>query len=366
MAAEAPAHPYVVPQRAIRSETDLENWKISPTYTAFTEFIIALSVSVVDKKISDPCVESEATKAVVRMLEVMEGWVAEFPPLDQPMRFGNQAFRQWQEHLKKELPKLLLELLPEGKKLAALELAPYLEDAFGNAVRIDYGTGHEAAFVAFLYCMRKLGAFTEEDYQAMVTRIFVVYLRVMRRIQKEYVMEPAGSHGVWGLDDYHFLPFMWGSAQLLHHKRIKPSSIHTDEVLEGYRNEFMYLDAIAFIKEVKHGGPFHEHSPMLNDISSVPGWEKIHGGFIKMYHGEVLGKQPVIQHFLFGTLLPCTWVPTGQDSRGAPPPPTAGAISGVMPPMGRMPPPEARPLMVPHPAPGSMLPPGVAVIPPRP
>lgn len=56
----------------------------------------------------------------------------------------------------------------------------------GNATRIDYGTGHETTFAALLYCLAKIGVFTADDAQALVTRVFARYLTLMRKVQKTY------------------------------------------------------------------------------------------------------------------------------------------------------------------------------------
>jgi serine/threonine-protein phosphatase 2A activator len=125
----------------------------------------------------------------------------------------------------------------------------------------------------------------------------------MRKIQTTYKLEPAGSHGVWGLDDYHFLPFFFGASELCGHPRYTPNSIHDDSILSRESNDYLYFHCIEYIKQVKSSGHFGEHSPMLNDISAVPNWEKVSTGLVKMYQNEVMNKFPVMKHFFFGSII---------------------------------------------------------------
>jgi len=103
---------------------------------------------------------------------------------------------------------------------------------------------------------------------------------------------------VWGLDDYQFLPFLWGSSQLIDHKYIRPKSITNKETVDNFAADFMYLGCIKFINEVKSGS-FFEHSPLLFDITGAKSWEKVNSGMIKMFKAEIFGKTSCNEALLF-------------------------------------------------------------------
>ncbi|XP_059656499.1 uncharacterized protein LOC132303299 isoform X2 [Cornus florida] len=298
----SPPYQFQTPTKKIHSPDDLRHFHGSDSGNNFLGFVVALSDSIRSHKISDSCHQSTTINSIVSIIETLIQSVDDIPPLPQSSRYGNLAYRTWHNHMVENAESFMLRFLPDDLRSATVELIPYFADSFGNSSRIDYGTGHETNFAAWLYCLTRLGVILEEDYQAVVSRVFVRYLDLMRKLQLVYCLEPAGSHGVWGLDDYHFLPFIFGSSQLIGHKYMKPKSIHNEDILENYSNEYLYLSCIAFVKKVKKG-PFAEHSPLLDDISGVATWNKVNSGMLKMYKVEVLEKVPIMQHFLFGWLI---------------------------------------------------------------
>lgn len=297
-------HRFLQPERAVKTITDMALWEKSEAYMEYTGFIATLNEAIKGKPLSVDCRISDNVKKVLGLLETVDKYIDEFPPVEQPQRFGNTAFREWLEKVKANSTIMLQNALEHHLHLTICEIKVYFEESFGNATRIDYGTGHEMSFVMFLCCLYKIGMLNVEDNVATVFIIFNKYIEVARRLQQTYRMEPAGSHGVWSLDDYQFIPFIWGSSQLVDQPRIYPPAKFLEEdIIEKYKDEYMFISCIKYIKEVKKG-PFAEHSNQLWSISAVGSWAKINQGLIKMYKKEVLAKFPVVQHVLFGSLLP--------------------------------------------------------------
>ena len=329
------------PTKKIHDGPDVEFFLTSTAYRDIMTFTLQLNRAMVPRKLEDGKVRtfelgsdnvqfSQLVGKLGSMISKLESIIEEAPPDTGPRRFGNISFRTWYKLVEDRADGILSEFVPLqvlGFKSSTItdgalyELRSYLLGSFGSPQRLDYGTGHELSFLAFLGGIWKLGGFENQDpdneERGIVLGIFEPYLHLIRNLIRTYTLEPAGSHGVWGLDDNSFLPYIFGSAQFSPAINSNeqtpvegslpdtpdPSSVAKSNIVEQERKRNMYFSAVGNIYDVKRG-PFWEHSPMLYDISGIrAGWGKINKGMIKMYNAEVLSKYPVVQHFPFGSLF---------------------------------------------------------------
>jgi len=298
-------HTYATPSRRILSPEDHALFLKSSTCKLVTGFVFGIADSVRDRPTTsvkeDEC--EPVVKKVLGILSKAEAVLDECPPEDTGSRFGNPIFRTFLDKVEAALPSWHSDLDLTSRPQVD-EVSAYLLHSFGNKRRIDYGSGHELNFYLWLLCLNRISILPDSAFPSLALVVLPAYLRLMRRIQEAYYLEPAGSHGVWGLDDYQFLPFLFGASQLLHHPYITPKSIHNQLVLEEEAANYLYLDQVSFVNSVKSVEGLRWHSPMLDDISAAKSWGKIEAGMRKMFVKEILEKLPVMQHFLFGTLIP--------------------------------------------------------------
>lgn len=177
----------------------------------------------------------------------LNAWIDEIPPLVQRSRFGNKAFRIWfdrlcevcllifwmivvafdwicwancgtREHREMQRGQRLL-----GRFFWQFPTSWLRNRAWNHFFRIfvyvsileferkycDWLKGNN------LGCLYKTLVLKREELAATILLVFPAYLKVCRHLQTVYWLEPAGSHGVWCLDDYQLLPFLFGSSQLI-------------------------------------------------------------------------------------------------------------------------------------------------------
>ncbi|KAJ9116421.1 hypothetical protein QFC22_004863 [Naganishia vaughanmartiniae] len=260
----------------IRTEEDIHLWKRSPGYQAFIAWIQNRAERIVGKEI----VQGDTAE------HGCSEWSDEVELYPETQRFGNRAFRKYIALVEERLPTSL----PTPPEITSHILPLLLQShAFGHPVRLDYGSGHELSFVLSLFVMAQMGyvghlrddckeaEVGEAEEDDLVLRVFPRYLSLVTSLQKKYRLEPAGSHGVWGLDDFCFLPYLWGSAQLLGTDTTPPQALEQARVAAKDPNAVvtdLWTVSLSRIFEFKTG-PFFEHS---------------------MYEEEVLGKRVVVQH----------------------------------------------------------------------
>ncbi|KAM0680062.1 Serine/threonine-protein phosphatase 2A activator 2 [Glugoides intestinalis] len=163
------------------------------------------------------------------------------------------------------------------EKLEKVTENPHLRNSFGNRIRMDFGTGHELNFLCYLYSLFRENRISLNQVAAVLND----YFRLVRFYIHKFNIEAAGSKGCWSIDDYLFLPYLFGSSEMFH--QILP----VDLVETGIFNEACK----------------NNNSPMLKSICKLS-WPSINHGMFRMYEQNVLGMHVVTQHFIYTDILP--------------------------------------------------------------
>ncbi|GIQ85064.1 phosphotyrosyl phosphatase activator, PTPA [Kipferlia bialata] len=303
---EVPAVPtgFRVPGKCISGPPDMETWYKSMGYRMIHQFIAAVNTACRSKDMEELGAPSEHITAILSVLDVLEATIEEVPPIKKRMRFGNLAFRDLCTVCDGKAIPLHEEMLPEHDHPAIVELCFYLVNSLGDRNRIDYGTGHELNFLVWLIGLYRIGFLVKSDLAHIGLTVYWRYLHLVQKVQEVYTLEPAGSHGVWLVDDFQLLPFVWGSSQLVENGMYELSDIHKPLSVSGGSKAYLYFDMVRHIIKEK-GSRLDEVTPFLADIHrSSPSWRHMNAGFLRMYEDDVLRKWVVVQHLYFGALLP--------------------------------------------------------------
>ncbi|ELA46349.1 hypothetical protein VCUG_02154 [Vavraia culicis subsp. floridensis] len=265
-----------------------KQFRYSPAYTALSIFLDDINESIRERSYS-----TDPQNFVILLLNRINDKIESTSLNTGPQRFANCAVAEVYEFV--EGIKLnfggFTGLNDDDRRILHL----YLDQSFGSKHRFDYGTGHELFFLSFLYVCNQLAILSIDDMEG----IFQKYFQVVRSLIYKFNLEPAGSHGPWVIDDYHFMPFLFGSAQLIDTK------LTFTDLFKNENSHLLYSEAVLFC--IKHKcrfvkTDFRKHSAALYSIKDID-WKSINERVMEMIDEEVMGRDVVTQHFIYSKYL---------------------------------------------------------------
>lgn len=179
-------HTFIKPVKKINEGHDVPHFLTSKAYVDIGKFVMQLNIAMCPRKSDGTGIAKtwaldsdislpEPVRQLQELLQSIDSIIEEAPPDTGPRRFGNVSFRKWYEILESRVEGLLQTHLPasvlsfgsnsDEDPSAIDELKSYLMGGFGSSQRLDYGTGHELSFLAFLGCIWKLGGFAKEQQE---------------------------------------------------------------------------------------------------------------------------------------------------------------------------------------------------------
>ncbi|GAA5994718.1 hypothetical protein JCM11641_001314 [Rhodosporidiobolus odoratus] len=275
------------PIRKIYTQDDMDGWFRSEAYSYTERFVGCLKAA----RQLEAVEESQAVKAILDFLKNSSDVISEVAAT-QSTESRREIFEAWLGKVGENSVNVLRHLVSSTQAAALPELEFHLASAFGSSARLDYGTGHELSFVAFLLILRLIGVLTATDEAAIVKKCFPAYRELVEKLQKAFRLEAAGKMGVWGLDEHEHLVYHFGASQSRIHATKRPLSLLSHPSVSSSRTAYLYLSSLLQLDREQEG-----------DVD----------GLLRLYRSEVLQRLPVVQHFRFGPALRWVDATTGKS-----------------------------------------------------
>ncbi|BGP33528.1 Serine/threonine-protein phosphatase 2A activator 1 [Rhodotorula toruloides] len=282
------------PTRKIYAEEDMPQWLDSEAYANVEAFIARLRAASTHEA---PHEQSQNAGLVLDLLKQLSASLIAEQNGSGVEQESNLGFQRWLDRAEETANLVHADLVDSSLSSALPELRSQFRSSFGSPERLDYGTGHELSFLAYLLILRLSGILTTDDEPAIAKLVFPAYFDLMKQVVKAFRLREAAKMGIWGVENGH-LVYEWGASQKRIHPSKRPVSLLSTPSLSPQHISYLFLTTLLHINA-------GSTSPATSSGDEPD-------GLLRLYRAEVLHRLPVIQHLHFGPFFRWTRAGTGE------------------------------------------------------
>ncbi|KAH8292277.1 hypothetical protein KR054_008036, partial [Drosophila jambulina] len=290
------------PVKQMRGDSDLLHWVRSQAYRDLIGYINNTSIVLQGYRQTGSFPVSEVMHKLCDMFDVLERPLAQYMTKHSISPPGKKSgsYRAWLRHMFPTVLNQLAGAISAEKCKHIHELGEYLRRSFGNAVTHEFGPGNELMFLFFLCGLFRANILQGRDTVAAVLMLFSRYINVVRRLIVIYAL-PMASKPRCALEDYFFVAYIWGAAQLCLDAPFTPLQCDQPKEIESYRQDYIMVNLIENLPG--KGGSLSQNAFQLWCILSVPKWPDVYRGLERCYINHILASFHTVENAIFSELM---------------------------------------------------------------
>ncbi|XP_058106978.1 uncharacterized protein LOC131250717 [Magnolia sinica] len=181
---------------------------------------------------------------------------------------------------------------------ALVEVFPYFASSFGSVRCRAFGVYHETNFVAWLYCLAKIGVIIQQDYQFIVSKVFIRYRETIAKLRTIFRPFPAVSIEIFKPIHDEFLPYLFGSSELIGEDPNGPAIIRSRDAVMGRHKRYLSFQLVM----EKTSWEKFELLEIHLTMSRMESWSSVKQILLELYQEQFQGIT-ALKNFRFGSLI---------------------------------------------------------------